>query len=149
MNFVFPKQLDRLPVQFNLWKYSPIERELNDLIQRNVEHGFVQFYNRHELFIGKLTQKLSQEHERFQSQAITMDNIWIYVHIFAVANCFSFTIFLCEIIIFHRREIWRAVVEAYHTCCYWFGSWWRQLITKIHTFVRMIIDTVGNMYRRT
>lgn len=107
--FFFLIQIGRLPIRYAMPKYSPMEQEPNILIQRCVEHGFLRFYNSLELFYKQLTRKVADRDLQYQSTAITMDNIWIYVYIFTAANCFNFFVFLCDILVFHRKKIFRVI----------------------------------------
>lgn len=87
--------------------------KLNELIQRSVEHGIFRFFTEMEAFLTKLTLRttlgLLNDGQQLQSESITMDNIWIYAHIFIAANCFSSAVFLGEILIFLRKKILRAL----------------------------------------
>lgn len=95
-------------VGYSLDEYYPIDEEFNDLIQKSVEHSFVQFFNRLEVFIERLTEKSSYE----GPQWITMDNIWIYVYFLLGAHYFSSVVFLCEILLFHHKKIFRTFIRA-------------------------------------
>lgn len=92
-------------------KQAPIQEAFNTLLQRIVEHGFMTFYRRMGAFYQQLaTVSLSKnEREQIQSTAITMDNIWIYVRIFGVANGLAFVVFVCEFVTFYRKSIQNAL----------------------------------------
>lgn len=98
----------RAPLRYGLLGGVPtLEDGLNVLIQRAVEHGFVGFFDQTELFVKRLTLHSPQYNfdKRFQSAAITMENIWIYVYIFAAANSLAAFAFLCELTVFHHEKI--------------------------------------------
>lgn len=126
-------------VRFVLWKYSPMVNELNELIQRSVEHGFIRFYERMESFFKQLADRSSHEDLQMQSLAITMDNIWIYLYIFAAANCFSCAVFLCEILIFHRERGQRAIGEEITACREVIVFCWRKLLTCLRMLRNRIV----------
>lgn len=127
---------DRLPVRYELLIYSPIERELNDLIQKSVEHGFVNFYDRLEVFFRQLTDKSSNGEPQFQSEEISMENIWIYVKVCFVMHCFNCMVFMCELLIFHRKKIFRALLRLYHGCRKVIASWWTELVSTARAIKR-------------
>lgn len=128
----------RLPVRYGLFPYSSISSELNEIIQRCVEHGFLQFYDRLESFFIRLKHKPSDEDQQLQSQNITMENIWIYAYIFLWANCFNTVVFLCEIVFFHRVKIWRVLCDLFYTCYNAIVSCWRKVLTYSRALLRSI-----------
>lgn len=103
------KLIDRVPIRFVLGKYSSILPNIDSLIRKSLEHGFDRFFDRFESFSRELhdrsTTSSFSEDQRFQSQAIAMENIWIYVCIFLASNCTNIVIFLCEILLFYRKKI--------------------------------------------
>lgn len=132
--------LGQIPISYIMEKYSPITKALNKLIQRSVEHGFVQFYERLETFYKQLK---SETDEQFVSQAITMDNIWIYVYIFVGANGFSCVVFLCENLYFHRKKLLNAINVmlsgigvVFLECRKPIGSGWRILLSSSRSAIR-------------
>lgn len=132
--------------------HPQMHEELNKLIQRGVEHGFVQFYDRMETFIRQLTLKSSSDDQQLQSGAITMDNIWIYVSMYAAANCFGGFVFLCEIVTFHRKKIWRTVTRAFTECRRIIAVYWQKLLTKARAMVAAFLNALkrsGNHARTT
>lgn len=116
--------------------YSSMEKDLNDLIQKSVEHGFLQFYDRLETFFRRLTDKTQDVEKRFESMPITMDNIRIFVFVFLGAHCFNCVVFLCEHLIFHRKKIVRAFIAASHQCEKGTLSCWRKILMKLRAMRR-------------
>lgn len=114
---------------------------LNTLIQRSVEHGFIEFFDRMESFFRKLSLTSSEKDERSQSAAITMENFWIFVYIFAAFNSFGAFIFLCEIIVFH----WRTIIRAFNARCRATAFYWRKLIA----YVRIMFLSIWNALNAT
>lgn len=92
------------PVGYNLNRnlgYAAEWNKLNTIIQRSVEHGFWQFYNRIELLFNDLSYPSSSNRkQRFKGQAITMDNIWIYLYMFVGGHCLAALVFLGENLVF-------------------------------------------------
>lgn len=132
--------LGRLPVRYVLTRYSPIENELNTLIQRSVEHGFWQFYNRLESFYKQLTDTSSYENQQFQTEAITMENIWIYFYIFVYANCFNCGVLICEIIVFHRFRILRTMSEAFRVYRRVVTLCWREFGMNFNALITLVVN---------
>lgn len=125
-----------MPTRYVLSAYSPIANELNALIQRAVEHGFLQFYDRLELFFKRISDKSSHEDQTFSSQMITLENIWIYVYFFLLANCFNSGVFLCEILIFHRKKILRTLTETFQRCRIAIAACWRAIFSNARKMYR-------------
>lgn len=132
-------RLDRLATQFVLSNYAPMASELNELVQRSVEHGFTRFYDRLEAFYAQLFDKSSRGNEPMESQAITMDNVWIYVYFSVGAYCFSTFLFLGELMVFHRQKVLRVFGEMFLACRRLIVSIWRRLVKSLNVF-RGIID---------
>lgn len=110
--------------------------DINVLIQRYVEHGFKKFYDDLEVFYRKLDGvKDHDKNQQFQSRAITMDNIWIYVYIFVGANCMNFLIFFAEILYFHREKIIRVIQRRYVKYRAYIRRQWRNIRNKIATMI--------------
>lgn len=90
-----------------------MEHTLNKLIQRGVEHGLIQFFDRMESSSKRRIIRPDQDDRRFQSAAITMDNIWIYIYIFAAGNCVGGFVFLGELAVFHRSKVWLVIGRTF------------------------------------
>lgn len=130
--------------------YSPILHKIDDLFRKSLEHGFIRFYDRFASFSTELRDKssLSFKDQQLQSQAITVENIWVYVYIFLGANCINTVIFLCEIFIFYRKRILSAFFQGVEktrrvaiSCCKYFS-------TKIRVFLRVVIRSARRLVFR-
>lgn len=119
--------IGQLPIVYELARYALVAEKLDVLLQRMVEHGFMRFYERLETFFHPLTQGPTDENHQFQFEAITMQNIWIYVYIFAAANCFSCLVFLGEIVVFHRRKIYKRIRGIFVDIRNALAFYWRNL----------------------
>lgn len=133
------KWIGRLPLRYDLSVYSPIVDELNELIQRGVEHGFLQFFDRLETSFNRMTNYSMQEDQNLQSQMISMENIWIYVYFFLLANCFNFVVFLCEHLVFHRKKIYRTLSAAFRIFRNAIAFCWMQFLTNLRALIRSIM----------
>lgn len=120
--------------------YSSALPQINDLVQKSLEYGFIRFYDRMESFFRELNHKPSMENQQLQSEAIVMNNIWIYVEIFLAASCFNIAVFACEILIFNRKKILSPLIQAMGACQKVIKSFWSHLLTKISIIVRSTRD---------
>lgn len=94
--------------QYAMVKKSRLHDPLNVLIQRSVEHGLYQFYKNMETFLIEMKMKIQQRHadgEQQDVESITMDQIWLYVWIFLLANAFSTFVFIGENMFYHRKIV--------------------------------------------
>lgn len=76
----------------------------------------------------------SSDDQQFQSQTITMDNIWIYVYIFAAAHCFNFVV-KCKILVFHRKRILAAINIVLIACGEAIVFYWTKILGCIAVVV--------------
>lgn len=142
----FTDSIGRVPIRYALMyaDHPSIHEKMDQLIQRGVEHGFLRFYKQLESFGGKLTHGSPQEDQNFQSAAIKMDNVWIYIYIFTASNCFAVFIFLCEIVTFHREKIWRPVTRAFKAFRRVVAVYWQICLAN----VRKMFVSIRNALKR-
>lgn len=130
--------------RYNLQLLEDMQR----IVTRAVEHGFVDFFNRMDLYCKKATSYLSQEDQQFQSAAIKMDNIWVYIYMYAVLNGLSAFIFLCEIVAFYRNKIWRDISRRFNACRRWIAVYWRKSSANVHAIYASIRNAVNRFVVR-
>lgn len=96
----------RLSLGYVLFKYTPKVNALDELVQKSVENGFYKFYKDMDYHLKRLHfRSLSNEQDYDdQSQIIRMEHIWLYVYGFIMINCCTCTVFVLEILIFHRKK---------------------------------------------
>lgn len=139
--YYLSNQIGRMPTRYDLSAYSPISNELNALIHKCC--GLLQIYDRLESFFNRLSDKSSYEDQTFQSQMITLENIWIYVYFFLLANCFNSGVFLCEILIFHRKELLRTLTVAFQRCRIANAACWRAVFGNMCKMLRSLIFIIA------
>lgn len=120
--------------------YLPIARELEVLIQQSIEHGFTTFYQRMETFYNSLTRKSPNID---QSLPIEMENIKIYIHIFAGAQCLNIAVFLGEIAVSHRKKIAKLIADAISFCRKEIGISWRRAVLILRSLFMACRRTVA------
>lgn len=108
---------------------SPVCRPIHCIARFPIDR----FYQGMETFVKQLNERQSPT-PAFQFNAITMQDIWIYVYIFAGGQCLACVVFICECLVFYRHRLLK-VLEYFRPKSNWFrGCLWLWISNLISTW---------------